>query len=376
MESESVINTSQFQILPMSIATPVSLPLEPRQNSRNKILSSLQVFRALAAIFVVLCHATQAFQAYYQINPFNGFFLFGFSGVHIFFVLSGFIIYHIHSQDIGQPQVFIKFIKKRSIRIYPIYWLSSTLYLLISVFLLHKDIKFNIILQNIFLVTMPEAWINPVAWTLAYEIFFYFIFSWLILNQKLGSFIIYIYVVAIIVPPLLSFLNLPYANQYTILFFFGLLSSFAAHKLSTLPGKNRISFLSFIAGFALFISTVIYYLNHHLSDPVIWPVTIGFGLSSSLMMMSVLSETLEKFFKKQKLLNFLGDASYSIYLLHYPILQELMIYLKSQFIIKNEIIAYLLFLTISILTIVIGCIFYKKVESPLLSFLRKRILIP
>ena len=44
------------------------------------------------------------------------------SGVDIFFVLSGFIIYFIHAKDIGRPQRIYNFAKKRLSRVYPAYW--------------------------------------------------------------------------------------------------------------------------------------------------------------------------------------------------------------------------------------------------------------
>ena len=50
-------------------------------------------------------------------------FNFGYAGVEFFFVLSGFIMVLVHRRDFGQPSKALVFMRKRVVRIYPIYWL-------------------------------------------------------------------------------------------------------------------------------------------------------------------------------------------------------------------------------------------------------------
>ena len=52
-------------------------------------------------------------------------FRFGHAGFHLFFVLSGFLMYYIHSEDLGRPRGLLPFAYKRFSRIYPSYWVSD-----------------------------------------------------------------------------------------------------------------------------------------------------------------------------------------------------------------------------------------------------------
>src|SRR3954452_3087325 len=47
---------------------------------------------------------------------------FGFAGVDLFFAISGFIIVAVHYDQIGDPQYFRAYVRKRWTRIYPPYW--------------------------------------------------------------------------------------------------------------------------------------------------------------------------------------------------------------------------------------------------------------
>ena len=87
-------------------------------------LDSLQVFRGVAALLVVLHHAG-TFSVGHFGAPFLGNALdWGASGVDFFFVLSGFIIYFIHRPDLGRPERLRGFALKRLVRVYPIYWVA------------------------------------------------------------------------------------------------------------------------------------------------------------------------------------------------------------------------------------------------------------
>ena len=86
---------------------------------------SLQAGRAIAAMLVVLFHLGGAIaaQKYFGISAFSVPFSFGASGVEFFFVLSGFIIFAAHRNDIFQPRKLAGYLKKRAVRIYPTYWI-------------------------------------------------------------------------------------------------------------------------------------------------------------------------------------------------------------------------------------------------------------
>lgn len=337
-------------------------------------LHVIQALRGVATILVVLYHATQFFGTYYQISPLGGFFLFGFSGVHLFFVLSGFIISMIHSQDIDKPSRYLSFIKKRFIRIYPIYWFFLAI---ISLWFLHKKmITFYDIYQNIFLLKMPPSFINQVCWTLSFEVFFYIIFSFLILNRILGSILMICWVVAVALTHLFEiqiFCFLHYAfHKYTILFMIGMVVSYIVMRLKPLEQvtKNRLVCVAFISGFVIFSLTGLYCNAYKIINWDLWIITLGFGLASGMLMICSLSYTVEEFFRRQHILTSIGDASFSTYLVHFFFLYLVISYLKSNFSINGQLATTLLFVAVCILTLLVGFLFYWIIERPLLKLMR------
>ena len=83
------------------------------------MIIGLQFLRFLAAFFVVLTHSLGEFN---WTKPFGDF------GVDIFFIISGFIIYTITKENKDN------FLKKRMIRLIPMYWLFSILVTILSYF--------------------------------------------------------------------------------------------------------------------------------------------------------------------------------------------------------------------------------------------------
>ena len=75
------------------------------------MLSSIQVLRGIAAVMVVMFHGLG-----FQI---------GSSGVDIFFVISGFIMFHTNRNAFGLTGAAILFFKRRLLRIAPLYWLCT-----------------------------------------------------------------------------------------------------------------------------------------------------------------------------------------------------------------------------------------------------------
>ena len=144
-------------------------------NTSSKI-DSLQAIRGFAAIGVLMFHGTEMIHTKLGYLPMNNLSIVGFSGVDVFFVLSGFIILY---TSFGKTSI-SNFIKKRIIRIYPIYWVVTVL--LISLYFIspspdqaHKG-DLGVILGSLSLFPQ-EHYVVGVAWTLTYEVIFYLVFA-------------------------------------------------------------------------------------------------------------------------------------------------------------------------------------------------------
>jgi exopolysaccharide production protein ExoZ len=91
-------------------------------------LASVQYLRAVAALLVVAYHTNNMglLRPHFTILGFGGY------GVDLFFVISGFIITVTTARDTS-PGVFFR---KRLIRIVPLYWLVTFVYVLIAFMLI------------------------------------------------------------------------------------------------------------------------------------------------------------------------------------------------------------------------------------------------
>ena len=142
------------------------------------MFNSLQVGRAVAALLVVLHHATLDSSYFYGV-AFSNFWGFGNIGVDFFFVLSGFIIYWAHKEDKPGFVTGGAYLYKRFVRIWPPFILVSIVILLAynlfpSLSQSDRDIS---ILSSLILV--PQEGASPalsVSWTLMHEMLFYFLF--------------------------------------------------------------------------------------------------------------------------------------------------------------------------------------------------------
>ena len=154
--------------------------------SKRETVQSIQILRAVAALLVVLFHGHLAMTTRVAGPPVASesyLFAFGAVGVHIFFVISGFIM--VYTTCVGEMYVARDFLRRRFLRIYPMYWVCVALYIIA-----HNFIESPYVLNwSQFLGALalaPESASNIIgpAWTLSFEMFFYICFG---VAMKLGA---------------------------------------------------------------------------------------------------------------------------------------------------------------------------------------------
>ncbi|MGI9434862.1 MAG: acyltransferase family protein, partial [Geminicoccaceae bacterium] len=157
-----------------------------------RMFLSIQYLRALAAMAVIWCHT------YVQLGEMTGSttesWFNGRSGVDLFFVVSGFIIWlTTYDRRIGP----IEFWRLRMIRIVPLYWLATFAFVILlfsapSLFdRLHLD--FGHVVRSLMFIPhfdpfQPDL-IYPlleVGWTLNFEMFFYAVFGLCLVFRPAG----------------------------------------------------------------------------------------------------------------------------------------------------------------------------------------------
>lgn len=106
---------------------------------------------------------------------------FGYIGVDLFFAISGAIMFHVGA-GLHSGRDAARFLYHRLARIYPIYWLCL-LVMVIWHILFTNELANASMVQNLLLLPSGR-YLNPIAWTLTYELFFYLFFAGLILLPR------------------------------------------------------------------------------------------------------------------------------------------------------------------------------------------------
>jgi exopolysaccharide production protein ExoZ len=343
------------------------------------LLHTIQACRGLAVLLVVLFHGSTMVAHRYGIPPFFDVFSLGFSGVYLFFVLSGFIILTAHIKDIGNPGRLGWYVARRLIRIYPIYWIVFLVWggwKLVSV---KPDIpEFA---RNAFLFMSNGKLVIPVSWTLLYEIIFYALFAVLVLNKRIGIAVMGIWFLAILFqwgkagPHIL--------HPFNLLFVFGLAAAALSFRLGKLRAGARqiIAAVSLSLGITLFLGTAAHYSTLPVEKSA-WPehpvTIIGFGLASALLVLASASESIDRFFRERHFIGLIGNASYSIYLVHIQFEKIALNAVKSVNWVwkdeaRNPMVSDLLLVYVAGAAVLCGIIIHLKIERPLLAFLRGRL---
>ncbi len=337
-------------------------------------LNLIQVLRGIASLLVVFFHATVNSQEITGKEFFGGFFLFGGAGVDIFFVLSGFIITYTSLKGLGQPGKLFPFMRRRFVRIFPAYWIIISLFLLIQILLpsfytTHYSFMPGNFVSTYFLFP-GHTMVNGVSWTLSYEIFFYLLFSFafLIPNKKWAFWLAMLYAVAIILIQLSgnsfengnNWINL-LTYPMNVEFFMGVL---AAVIIPRIPQKMSVPLV--IAGSILFLAAAVFFNNGFYLLPNTFNRVVIFGIPSFFIITGIVKLELTKQKAVHNIFLLLGESSYSLYLVHLPLLFAF-IKMTAHFNIQNNFVLHLLLLSSIVIICFVSLLFYKWIENPLIN---------
>lgn len=152
-------------------------------------LVSLQVLRAAAALLVLVHHASydaDTVAAHAGVGALDVGRSFDLTfGVHLFFVVSGFIMLRT-ARGFGRPRAAAVFMARRIIRVVPLYWLLTSAALVVGLVapaaLNTPPVSLGVALGSYLFVPVMRAGgeVRPVlgqGWTLDYEMFFYLLFT-------------------------------------------------------------------------------------------------------------------------------------------------------------------------------------------------------
>jgi peptidoglycan/LPS O-acetylase OafA/YrhL len=332
---------------------------------KDNYLYSLQVFRGFAAIMVVICHLIHSL-SYFQnihISVLDFIASIGGRGVDFFFILSGFIISYSVFNNKKSDYNFKKYIYNRIIRIYiPYLPIGIGIYILYNLMpdFSATDRTFSLI-RSVTLIPVGNPALS-VAWTLSFEMMFYVLFGLNFISHRLWNWFIGVWIGLIIlfnyVIPF-DYNQFIFLNPYNIEFMLGYILSVIYQKKITF-NKNII--LSFFCIFGIIFLFTKYYDISYFSfySNFLFSITIFFGLYFSIFYCSKYQFSL--------LLILLGNASYSIYLIHDPLISIFSRLLHSN---SNGYVMFLLSTIGIIVCCIIGWLYYFIFEQKIMTAVKK-----
>ena len=345
---------------------------------QEKNLDLIQVLRGIASLLVVLLHTTMNAKEIFNKDFLGGFFTFGGAGVDIFFVLSGFIITYTAAKGLTQPGKLLPFLRRRFVRIFPTYWIIITIFILLqlalpSFYRTHYNFTLSNICSTLFLLP-GHPMVNGVSWTLSYELFFYVLFSlaFLLPGKRLAFALSMLYGSVIIALSLWGY-NFEHGNRWIDLltspmnveFFMGVIIAVLVRRIP--PG---LSLPLIITGSLLFLAGGIAVdLNYGLLPNAFNRVVI-FGIPSFLIISGLVRFELGRKIKLHNILLSLGEASYSLYLLHLPVVAGCM-RIMTKFNIQNNVILHGMLLIMIALICYASILFFKWIERPIINKLNE-----
>lgn len=336
-------------------------------------ISQITFTRFLAAMAIVISHFNKDLFLY-KIDYISNIFLKANVGVSYFFILSGFImIVAYHKKEKIQ---YVDYYRNRFARIYPLYVLGLLLYLITrySNFSIYKGFLYLFGLQS----WIPgEAMIlNFPGWSISVEFLFYLLFPLLYNhfyskgNKSIWVITIIIWIITQVFCSLYSestYYKGPHTDSHELLYYFPLMhiNEFLVGNLAGLyfvknsGQKDYDAPVVIIFGLILLslIFTSFFYHNGLMAllfIPLIILISKNNGVLSKVFSL--------------KPLEYLGEASYAVYITHIPvlyILREVLAKLKYNFDIDNVFWIY------TVILIITSILFYQFIEKPLRDYLKR-----
>jgi exopolysaccharide production protein ExoZ len=285
--------------------------------TRRGIIVNIQALRGCAALLVAIGHGARGGTAPHQILAFVSWF--AYSGVDIFFVISGFIVSDAAKRAArAEPRVraSIGFALRRIFRIFPLYWIALAVAISLGgwIHIAPAGWPQSSAASMAFLTTI---WITPLsaAWSLAFEAYFYLALTIIILLAgRQVDFGIFVWLV-------LQTLWIGFrpsnpwsvgSNELIYEFAFGWLIGLVQGL-----GNNKTAWCAGIGALTLWICGAWLTADRGLLLPR--PRMETFGVGSALLLYALLRLEISGV-RAPRFLQRLGDASYSIYLWHMIVL--------------------------------------------------------
>jgi peptidoglycan/LPS O-acetylase OafA/YrhL len=302
------------------------------ENADRQYYPALDGLRGLAILLVVVYHNF----------GFIDVFFFGWLGVDLFFVLSGFLITDILLKTVGTPHYLLNFYTRRILRIFPLYYLCLILFLLVLPKLnVLFDIKYYTdnqvwiwtYLQNWLYIFKDPGQTNTLnhLWSLAVEEQFYLVWPLIILLIRKPKYLLVLIVALLIgVMGLRLWIwnnqvaDLAYFNLYTFTRIDGLCIGCMIALLQRINRRFLASYTPLIVLFFAALNFAFFFINRNNRFNFPYLALVGyttFAMIFGLLVNQAISSNnkLVNFIFRMPVLKFFGRISYGFYIFHWPL---------------------------------------------------------
>ncbi|MCC6177965.1 MAG: acyltransferase [Chloroflexi bacterium] len=367
--------------------------------SRDGRIYSVQAFRAFAAVLVVFNHATVLGREILRLPEFadaralglpeiaNTFFFGSVRGsirVDLFFVVSGFMVFYAYQKYLGDTSKIKTYLMRRVVRIYPLLWAFTLakIALILAVPARAKPYETSATTMIASLFALPQDNLPLIAatWTLAFEMLFYVLFGLAIVaGARRAMMLAAAWASAIVVANVVAIylvyvdqqsLSLPLPVSY-LLYERNLefLMGCAAAHLVRRRAIRRPGLTIVVGALGLAFSCALIARG---GDLVSYALLVG--LPSVLIVAGTAALELERRPPVPRLLTYVGDASYSIFVSHSTFINIFVIVMVLSGPWSVGPVSILLAMTV--FAVLGGMAVYRVVEQPLTAALRRRLLEP
>lgn len=331
--------------------------------------SNIQALRGIAALLVVLHHSAGHFRAMGLSNfIFESIAKFGYLGVDVFFVISGFVMAKTTADIPNNLTSSKQFMTKRLLRIYlgylPIFFLALIYFYFFDVqYLAKKEIIQSMLLIN---PNMFDLVITP-AWSLTYELYFYVIVALLVLTKQINPKLLFtLLLLSVLIKNFVIDLG---RNPILDFFFSSLLFEFICGYLlfmffEKFMHKNLIYLTIPLTVVFLLIAV---YLNIGYG----YVRVLTFGVFAISLVWSFLIMEKNQIFVFHGIFTRIGDASYTLYLTHTILLGMFYTLGLRDYLVKIDF-ALIGFVIYIMFIIIFSFFFYKTLELPLYLYFKKK----
>ncbi len=307
------------------------------ESRRGGQIVSLQVYRGLAALAVLVYHVSLQFRLNVpelaNENVFDRWARLGHLGVDFFFVLSGFIIFYVHGREIGCSRAAAEFIRKRAIRIWPL--MCSIIAIKAAYVLATRPSDFSWVLLVNNLLLLPGPKLVGVSWTLTFEVFFYSLFlvaiivGWKFVKIATPLLVMLVIVISIwggdsVGDPLATV-----SSPYILQFLMGSYVAFFAQRKIFVRLRNRWVVLGLIG--SMMAGALIHPMNASFReytssvDPLVGRLYWGIVFSVLIWVSCQQDDLFKRKGKAIRVFSFLGAASFATYLFHNELITLLIV---------------------------------------------------